>query len=201
MKRDVSRMILAGGLLSLLIVPPASAERRELTATQYTVISNEEQHRVLVAFPSLAELGEEWITGARLAIPLAGGAGSDVDIEVNALTRAWGPGATWTSPWRTPGGDRDESLPASNEVVLRGNAGGELTVDVTDIVREMVSGEMGEHGFLLFPADPGRRGFTGAEMSRIGGLAQVKLTVHYRSLTALGYRGGPEALLERRDSR
>jgi hypothetical protein len=37
-------------------------------------------------------------------------------------------------------------------------------------------------------------------MSRIGGLSQVKLTVHYRSLTALGYRGGPQALLARRRS-
>jgi hypothetical protein len=64
----------------------------------------------------------------------------------------------------------------------------------------MAAGEIGENGFLLLPQDVQRMGFSAPEMALLGSLSGARLTVHYRSLTAMGYRGGPRALLERRRS-
>jgi hypothetical protein len=76
----------------------------------------------------------------------------------------------------------------------------DLAVDVTDIVRAMASGEIGDHGFILLPMDAQTMGFSEADMALLGSMSGARLTVHYRSLTAMGFRGGPEALLARHRS-
>lgn len=93
----------AATLLSAL--GAADAAQLDFTASTTTTISVPMgQGRLLLDFPSLSELQDQWVTNATLSIPLAGEVASDVEIEVDGLTTAWGAGATWTSPWTTPRG-------------------------------------------------------------------------------------------------
>ena len=184
-----------GVLLLAVTVPGANAMELQFTATTATTISVPSgQGRLLLAFPSISALHDEWITDATLTIPITGTLSSDVEVEVDAIATSWGAGATWTSPWQTAGGDRETSVAQTG--VLR--AGAVTSVDVTDLVRAMTEGEIEEHGFLLLPMNPVSIGFASSDLAVLGTAAnQADLTVRYRKLTGLGYEGGPKALLAR----
>ncbi|MFN8179752.1 MAG: DNRLRE domain-containing protein [bacterium] len=188
-------LVLLGALAGL-----ARAEEIALnTSTTATISATMGQGRLLLGFPSVSPLQGQWVTNATLSIPLGtGSVGSDLEIEVDALTRSWSAGATWTSPWTTPGGDREMTL-ANSAVVPAGTSGGMLTADVTDVVRAMSEGDLGENGFILLPSSPLKVGFTSEELALLGGQASsATLHVYYRDLKALGYQGGPKALLARK---
>lgn len=172
----------------------------EYAAAQHAVITSSGKHRVLVSFPSLSELASEWVSSAVLTVP-AGGEGSapELSLEVNALTTSWSAAATWTSPWSVPGGDRETSIPAGSEPVLRSGEA-ELAVDVTDIVRAFCAGDVQQNGFILCPSSPLLMGLSNAQLGFLGELSEARLTVRYRSFSEMGYVGGPKALLERRRS-
>ena len=155
------------------------------------------ESRLLLAFPGLAELEGQWVTNATLSIPLGRAVATDVEVAVDALTRSWDAGATWTSPWTDAGGDLEGRLGTS--VRLAAGRAGILTADVTDVVRAMVEGEIEEHGLMLRPGSGSRSGFTAREAALLDdGAGRATLRVYYRDLKALGYEGGPRALMERR---
>lgn len=197
-----AKAIFLGGtaLVVLCGLTDLGAEELSLTTSTATTITTESGHgRLLLDFPSLASLHDQWVTGATLSIPVeSGGLSSDLEIEVDALTRSWSAGASWTSPWTTPGGDLVQTL--ANAAVLRaGSSGGTLTADVTDIVRAMVEGEIEEHGFIVLPSSSPEAGFGEEELALVGAeAAGATLQVYYRDLKALGYDGGPKALLARK---
>jgi hypothetical protein len=157
--------------------------------------------RVLLDFGSVSALSEELILSARLVVPLSGNTPlNDVEVNVTGLTTSWGPGATWTSPWTTPGGDVDRTL-MSAVTVRVGTQAALLDVDVTDVIRSMAEGDAPANGLLLKPDAVSRAGFNGAEMAVLGDLAGGEIRVTYRSLTAHGMRGGAESITERRRQR
>ena len=186
------------GRASLHCLVAASASEIEVTASTATTISTSGLGRLLLDFPSLAELHDQWVTNATLLIPLGSeSVESDVEIEVDALTTSWAGGATWTSPWTTPGGDREQTL-ANSALLLAGVSESKLSADVTDLVRAMVEGEIGEHGFILLPANSPEAGLSEEELALLGDEAGgATLQVSYRDLKALGYEGGPKALVAR----
>ncbi|MFN8179669.1 MAG: DNRLRE domain-containing protein [bacterium] len=191
----VAALVLISALPRLAI-----AEDLALTAsTTATITAAMGQGRLLLAFPSVSQLQDQWVTNATLSIPLSPGSlTSDLEIEVDGLTRSWAAGATWTSPWTTPGGDREMTL-ANSAVVPAGTSGGTLTADVTDVVRAVTEGDLDENGFILLPSSPLKVGFSADELAMLSGQAgNATLHVYYRDLRALGYQGGPKALLARK---
>jgi hypothetical protein len=193
-------LILACG--SAVPVRDAQALEATLPVTNVvTITSGMGGSRVLVDFASPAALAEELILSAHLVIPLSGNTPvSNVGVAAMALTTPWGPGATWTSPWSAPGGDVDRTLVAGGALEA-GRVATVLDLDVTDLVRAIVDGEVGANGLLLKPADITRAGFSGAEVAVLGPLQGGDVHVVYRSLTSHGMRGGAKSLTERRRHR
>lgn len=68
-------------------------------------------------------------------------------LAVHRLTRDWGPGATWSSPWSTPGGDYDPVAAAS--VNIAGDS--EYTWRIDDLVQGWANGTVDNQGVLLKP--------------------------------------------------
>ncbi len=155
--------------------------------------------RALIAFPGLSELREEWVSDATLTIPLGVGTlASDVGITVDALTSNWSATPDWSSSWRTPGGDALGKMP-SDIVIRAGGAERSLRVDVTDLVRAQADGTIQDYGFVLLPTDGAKIGFSESETALLtAALSGATLDLHYRKLTGLGYRGGVQALAERK---
>ena len=184
-------------LAALLVALPVAAEHVTLGATPTFITNLNDRSRILLALPSLAEYQEEWISSATLVLDLAPGTlPGDVDLLVDAVATAWSGGASWDSPWTRPGGD---IMPQTGDgASLRaGPAPSRLRVDITHAIRGMAEGDLEENGLLVYPSDPGKPGFTTAEMQVLG-VSSATLEVHVRSLTARGYRGGPKALLDRK---
>ena len=195
-----SRALFLSGMAAILLSGLNTAVASELgltVSTAVTISMPTGQGRLLLALPSLSELQDQWVTNATLSIPLTGDVASDVEIEVDALTTSWGAGATWSSPWSIPGGDREQTL-ASGAILRAGSSGGTLTADVTDLVRAMVEGDIEEHGFVLLPSNSPEVGFSQEELALLSDeAAGATLQVSYRDLRALGFDGGANALLAR----
>jgi hypothetical protein len=86
-------------------------------------------------------------------------------------------------------------------VVREGESRSTLEVDVTDLVRTIAEGEAPNNGFLILPEDSDRTGFDATEDLFLGSLAGGELRVTYRSLKALGMRGGRQAITAVRSER
>ncbi len=186
--------------IALTLVGSASAADFHVTATRTAVMADPDGlARVLLAFPGLSELREEWVSDATLTIPLGVGTlASDVGITVDALTSNWSGSPEWSSPWRTPGGDALGKMP-SDVVIRAGGAERSLRVDVTDLVRAQADGTIQDYGFILLPTDGAKVGFSESEAAVLGAaLSGATLDLHYRKLTGLGYRGGAQAMAERK---
>lgn len=199
----MNRAILSGLLMvaALLLAVPASAERASLAATPSVITSPNGHSRVLLSVPSLAGYQEEWVSSATLILDLAPGTlAGNVELLVDAVGTYWAGGASWMAPWTRPGGDAVGQTGGGGSLG-RGPAPGRLRVDVTHAVRGMAEGDLEENGLIVYPSDPGKPGFTAAEMQVLG-VSSATLEVHVRSLTARGYRGGAKALMDRkRESR
>lgn len=188
-------------LVVLILAAPAAAERVSLPASPVTITSPNAHSRVLLSVPSLAEYREEWVSSATLVLDLGPGSlAGNVELLVDAVDTPWSGGASWMSPWTRPGGDVVGQT-GGGGTLGRGPAPSRLRVDVTHAVRGMAEGDLEENGLIVYPSDPGKPGFTAAEMQVLG-VSSATLEVHVRSLTARGYRGGTKALLDRkRESR
>jgi hypothetical protein len=172
-----------------------SAQRILAVADQAVIADVTGESRILVRFEPLAELQDEWIQSATLHIPLSRAFPADVDVMVDVPRSSWMSSATWSSPWVKSGGD-----PHDEQAVVRtAKAGqtGTLSLDVTHLVRSMAAGETPDNGFLLWPADGARPGFSATEVAAFGSRSQASLEVTYRKLSA-HFRAGAQELLDRK---
>ena len=131
------------------------------------------------------------MTAAFLELPLPARALDEpLDVVTFAVGSQWvDRSPTWSSPWATDGGDLDDTY--AHTVRLDGSrAAGRLSVDVTQMVRDMADGVAGKHGFLLTAPIGRRDGFREAEVEAFGNLSGAKLRVTYRAISQLGYRHG-----------
>jgi hypothetical protein len=178
---------------------PTAAATLTVTGTNVMTISDGlGNNRVLLDVRGLSKLQGEWVTEATLTVAFAGAAlTSDLDLSLDLVATDWSAGASWSTPWTKPGGDR-LGLEDAQIVVPAGTRAQTLSFDVTDMVRAVVDGDAGDNGFILYPTDPGKPGLDSSELSSLGSVTKAALTVEYRSLKALGYRDGARALMDRK---
>jgi hypothetical protein len=137
--------------------------------------------RILFNLESAAPPGDFSISRATLTLDL----GSTVSegrmrLWIHPVTAPWTAGAAgWTSGWSKAGGDYEETVFAQAEVDLRHE--GPLSIDVTQIVKEVLQYKLPSYGFIV-TADPAteRTGLSVAELGRLQGLASASLLVEYR---------------------
>jgi hypothetical protein len=194
-----SRVTTTAAILSaaaLLWPVAARAVQQTFEATdQATIEDASGESRILVLFDGLTDLDGEWIQSATLHIPLSGEIPADVDVMVDVPRTSWTSAASWNSPWTKAGGD-----PYDEQAVVRpAKAGrsGTLSLDVTHLVRSMAAGETPENGFLIWPADGARLGFSSGELSAFGSRSQAILEVTYRKLSA-HFKAGAQELADRK---
>jgi len=190
---------LASLLIGTLVVSDASALEVTLPISDISTISpGLGGARILLDHGSMGALSEELVLSAHLVLPLSGNTPvTDIDIAVAGLSRAWGAGVAWASPWTAPGGDVDPDL-VSVATLEAGRPARVLDVDVTDMIRAIAAGSAAANGLILKPAGSASIGFTRAQMAVLGSLEGGEIQVTYRSLTAHGMRGGPGALMARK---
>ena len=179
-------------------VPASNSATLELTPSVVHVITSEEgESRVLMGFSGVRVVQEEWVSRASLEIGLPGATPTDgFAVEVDLLGTAWDGTATWTSPWRVPGGDLEGR--EDGESALRGGrTATHLSLDVTNQIRAIVDGEVASNGMVLMPANARDEGFSADELEILGTLGDATLVIHYRRLTGLGVQGGARAYMER----
>lgn len=194
------RLTLSAALLGLVLTAaPAGAVDASYPISPVTwIVGPHGDSRGLLGFSGISGLREEWIISARLVAPLRGLTPvATIPLEIWGLARSWSAGATWTSPWTTPGADRQPEEVVRSEIPSGAQAT-RLDVDVTDLIRSMASGDAPENGFLVAPAIGFREGFTDMDRTVLGDLQGATIEVTYRKLTADGISGGMRQLLERK---
>jgi hypothetical protein len=137
--------------------------------------------RILFNLESTAPAGDYSISRATLTLDL----GSTVSearmrLWIHPVTAPWTAGAAgWTSGWSKPGGDYEETVFAQADVDLQQK--GPLSIDVTQIVKEVLQYKMPSYGFIV-TADPGTEkvGLSATELGRLQGLASASLLIEYR---------------------
>ncbi|MFN8177670.1 MAG: hypothetical protein U0167_07080 [bacterium] len=197
MRRNFSFIAALLGLL-MMAAPVSAVDSTYPVSPLVWITGPNGNSRALLGFTGIGGLSEEWIISAHLKAQLAGTTPvGRIPLEVWGLARAWDAGATWTSPWTTPGADRALGEIVTSEVPA-GVRASSLDVDVTDLIRSMASGDALENGFLLAPAIGVREGFTGTDRTVLGNLQGATIEVTYRKLTADGISGGMRQLLERK---
>lgn len=180
------------------VMPPAHSAQRVLPATDYTTITDEGgQARLLVTFGTVRDIGSEWISSATLHVPLTGRTKGDLGVVIDVPRTSWSSGsAAWGTPWIKGGGDPYEEQGV--EAILRASGKtSSLSVDVTHLVRAMQAGEVSENGFLIYPSDPGRAGFSAADAGVLDIAKGAVLEVSYRPISAR-YRASLSEVLERK---
>jgi hypothetical protein len=143
------------------------------------IINSELESRLLLDF-EVQGLESKWISSAYLHLPIPGVASpEDLEIQPCTVSTAWrGRNATWTSPWRNPGGDLDVSSPSIT--LEKEQIETSVRINVTDEIRAIVRGERSAYGLALsVPEWKEEEGFTLAERSVLGSLAGASLVVTY----------------------
>lgn len=143
--------------------------------------------RILMSFGDTSMLDGQLVTSAVLEVALPGDSPSDdLVLTLRAVETAWADRTpTWTSPWRTPGGDLSDI--ASHAVVLdKDRPARRLTFDVTEMVREIADGDAPSCGFLLGVPEHRGAGLDSGEVAVLGSLADATLRVTHRNIAALG---------------
>lgn len=165
----------------------------ELELTRSATISHETAgSRVLLDFGQLPEsMRGELILTARLRLPVPGleFEGRSVPFSLHQVTTPWaGLNPTWTSPWRTSGGD---FLAASTgvDVAWKGARRSSLNFDVTEMVRDIADGEAEDCGFLLTVPEHRGDGFLAEELTALGSLEGATLRITYSPIKHLGFNG------------
>ena len=167
--------------LSIAISDVASAGRASSSFGDVTAITESETSAGRYLFRAPIDIeGAVAVRRAYVEIPgLSELSERNVSIRVHPVTQAWSRGATWGSFSRA-GGTFDENLygTASLAQAERGN----LLVDVTVILKEILEYDAADMGFILTVDPAAGLGFTSEEMSRLSGLTGAKLVVEYRSI-------------------
>ena len=122
-----------------------------LGATAYIAgpIRGETRGRALIAIslPEAVRRADIDFACLQIPSPLLTNLRGVVTVEASALTTAWTPSnVTWTSPWRTPGGDMD-SIVASEFPTWAGDSHA-IWLDITSCARAWKAGR-GAHGLIL----------------------------------------------------
>jgi hypothetical protein len=181
----------ASMLFGLLLPSGGRAGVIDVGIAETRVIADNAGHsRVLIRPGSLSAVRGELVTKAFLEFSLSGGAPvEEMRVRVYPLNRDWeGNSVSWNYPWTVAGGDVDDAdfrtvdLPA-------GRVATKLRLDVSEIVRAMADGEIGEYGFLLTVPPFQGAGFNSTHLTTLGGLTSGKLVVHYRKISVLGFTG------------
>ncbi len=93
----------------------------------------------------------------------------DLTLRLYPLSRSWGAGASWSTPWTTAGGDFDRELYSEARVDLRSGSG-VAVFDVTSLLKEILEEEVFADGFLLTDVTGGASGI------RLTDVAALQLT-------------------------
>jgi hypothetical protein len=103
-------------------------------------------------------------------------------LVIHPVMTDWNPGTVaWETGWNRPGGDFDEELFARAELNL-GRGAGQVSVDVTSILKEIVEDGYTCHGFLLTVDRSEGIGFSEADLARVANLGNARLDVSYRAV-------------------
>lgn len=175
---------LACGLVAgLLITAPAvKGARLQVPLTGTDVITNEGgDARVLMTFGPLdLPAGRAiWVSTAYLDVPLSGERLTRrIEVQAYAVSTAWTRGtATWTSPWRTPGGDVEGDVPYVEMDEASDPSG--IAIEVTSLVESALRTGAGEARLMLtVPAGRGE-GFSAADRAALGQLSGATLNIVY----------------------
>jgi hypothetical protein len=179
-----SRMLCYAGVSALgmsLIATEAEAARRVLSAEHVEPISRVDGvTRILLSFGALQALGDVEVTGAFIDVDLPGGTPeTEFQVAVYTLATPWvNRGATWTTPWRHPGGDVDDTHTQS-VTVEAGQVARKLRVNVTAAVRAMIRGDRPANGFMLSVPVHRGDGFGVPERATLGELTGACLEVTF----------------------
>jgi hypothetical protein len=180
MRRSITILgvVVLAGLLPGTI---AQAKTRSFNVDRATAIVAPEEHgaiRALIAFDlPMTELEGRWIRSAFLEFDVVQATETTLDVELAEISTHW-TSATWTSPWRTPGGDWYQGL----EIPLRIDLSetGTVRVNVTTEIREALEEGRAPSGFILMPGRHlDQQGLLGDEVARLGFLS-AKLVVDHR---------------------
>ena len=164
-------------IIVMAAVPSFAAEATFSVSDAIVIASEEGESRVLVTVGSLSGLQGEFITSAELDFTLPGSTPSrSLELEVSNIERPWDGRPTWTTPWTDAGGDTDPAWGTTAELT-GGRAASRLILDVTQMVRAIISSDLANHGFLIRPADPDRSGFDSAGRTILGDLSGGVLRV------------------------
>ncbi|MEZ5063888.1 MAG: DNRLRE domain-containing protein [bacterium] len=187
-------------LVLLAFTATAHAAETTIPVTNTVWIENTRgDSRVVMALGPLDELSSDWVSAARLRLTLTGIISIDqIPMYIHGISTPWSGTPTWTSPWQTPGGDVSETDVVAAEAVTPGQSTVTVDLDVTELIRSMVEGDLAPNGLLLSTGDTGRVGFKAAERTVLGDLTGAELIVNYRSLRGMGYQTSAKALLDRR---
>jgi hypothetical protein len=170
----------AAGLLVLAGALDASAGRVSFIARGSGVIEGPDGvGRILIDFDGLESLEGKGISAAHLSIPLTGEPPSeDIDLQAFGLDTIWrGRTTSWTTPWRTEGGDLGYE---SGIVTLEnGVVSGSIRLNVTQIVRGIVMRGAPSNGFLVTTPRTARDGLLESERALFGDFNGAVLTVTY----------------------
>lgn len=119
-----------------------------LAAIQYLETTDGKSHAVM-KFPTGGPVDNSAIISAQLQLTQVDSKStqSPRSLAVHRLLHDWGPGATWTSPWTSPGGDYT-AVPEAT-VDIAGNATYTLRID--GLMQGWVDHSMDNQGLLLKP--------------------------------------------------
>ncbi|GJM43803.1 MAG: hypothetical protein DHS20C21_06450 [Gemmatimonadota bacterium] len=195
------KQFLVSILVGALAPGMAAAMQVETQVSEVKWIADREDGaRALLSCPLPAEINDQLIVSAHLELSLAALTPTKrIEVTLAAIETAWSPDASWTSPWRSAGGDLDDAL-AEDFTVAGGRQASTIGINVTQLVRAVAEGGRMDYGMALLPADPLRVGFDAEEQAVLGSLTTGTLVVTYTDLPALGYRGGAQALRAKRRS-
>ncbi|MEZ5066433.1 MAG: hypothetical protein R3B81_17025 [bacterium] len=138
-------------LVLMLTLPAAARDHRGDVSDVTAIVHESGAGRVLFhADLNLPEVPVGLaVRRATLQIPVANlELSRALTVRVHPVSTAWSPGSvSWDEGWQRPGGDFDDRLHARAELG-RGHIG-ELSFDVTMLVKEIVAGNLENRGFLL----------------------------------------------------
>jgi hypothetical protein len=162
------------------------------------IASGEQETRILLDPGDLTSLVGTLVTSARLEMTLTGQTpGEDLNVAVYTLETAWRGGTPgWSSPWRTPGGDLDNSHVQTVRIPA-GRVPEELSVDVTSAIREIADGREANNGFLLTVPLSRGSGFSSTDLGVLGSVTGGTLVVTYQVIAGQGHRDGSLSVLDR----
>lgn len=158
------------------------AARIEIAASEMATIQPEDSSlspRILVKWNVPEELSDKAIEAAFVQISLASAGDEPLVVGMMPMTREWAASqVVWSSDWTKEGGDFDET---GTEVAIatEGNQGA-VTMDVRDIMRQTISKQRTDFGFIIVPDSTASGKLTQFDANASAKLGNARLTIVYR---------------------